>query len=47
MGFVFLESENEKKYLLDKSMNHVGFGVDWNDEKIVLIMIISTQNLAI
>ena len=47
MGYLFLESEEEKKHLVDPTMNHIGLGVDWDSEKIIIIMVISTKPLAI
>lgn len=47
MGYLFLESEDEKKHLLDPNMNHIGIGVDWDSEKIIIVMAISYKSLAI
>lgn len=47
MGYLFLESEEEKKHLLNENMNHIGLGVDWDAEKIIIVMVILNRPLAI
>lgn len=41
MGYLFLESEDEKKHLLDPVNNHIGIGIDWDDEKIIIVIVVS------
>lgn len=47
MGYLFLEVETDRKFLLDSQMNHIGLGVAASESHVVIVQILSRKVLAI
>lgn len=47
IGYLFLESTEEKKHILNPEINHVGVGVALDKDKVVIVLMLSTKALAV